>query len=192
MAATERGTRTRDALLRAARGVFERDGFAHARIADIVAAAGVAHGTFYTHFKDKREVFGAVVAAAREDLRDGETADDDPVAAIAAANRAYLDGYARHARLMAVVDQVATLDEEVREDRLRRARDLAARNARAIRRLQRDGRADRDLDPDVAALALTGMVSRMAAMAHAGGVVDPDRLEPTLTRLWTNALRLEH
>jgi AcrR family transcriptional regulator len=191
VALTERGTRTRDALLTAARDVFERDGFAAARVTDIADGAGVAHGTFYTHFKDKREAFEAVVDGVRDELHDVPEHADDPAAAIAAANRAYLDGHRRHARLMAVVEQVATLDDGVREARLRRARDLAERNARAIRRLQADGRADRALDPDLAALALTTMVSRTAILAEQLGDVDLDALEPALTRLWTNALRLE-
>src|SRR5688500_10413505 len=44
---TERGRRMRARLLAAAREVFERDGFLDARVTDISAAAGVAHGSFY-------------------------------------------------------------------------------------------------------------------------------------------------
>lgn len=192
MAVTQRGTRTREALLAAARVVFERDGFAAARIADIADGAGVAHGSFYTHFSGKHDAFAAVVEEVREELHDVSEHHEDPVAALAAANRAYLDGYARNARLMAVVDQVATLDPTVREARMQRARDMADRYARVIRRLQADGRADPALDPDAAALALTTMVSRMASLVFAGGLpIDPDVLHDTLTRLWANALRLE-
>jgi len=46
--ASARGTRTREALVRAARRVFERHGFLDARITDIAAEAGVASGSFYT------------------------------------------------------------------------------------------------------------------------------------------------
>src|SRR4051794_2983245 len=59
---TPRGRRTRSALVSAARAVFERDGFVGARVTDIAAHAGVAHGTFYTYFDSKEAVFRDVIA----------------------------------------------------------------------------------------------------------------------------------
>ena len=47
--------------MRAAREVFERDGFLDARIADITATARTATGSFYTYFTSKEEIFLAVV-----------------------------------------------------------------------------------------------------------------------------------
>ena len=49
------------ALVEAARRVFERDGFLEARITDITAEAGVAAGTFYTYFTSKEDAFAAVM-----------------------------------------------------------------------------------------------------------------------------------
>jgi AcrR family transcriptional regulator len=57
-----RGLRSRAALVRAARAVFERDGFLEARIVDICAEAGIATGSFYTYFKTKEDAFAAVMA----------------------------------------------------------------------------------------------------------------------------------
>jgi AcrR family transcriptional regulator len=48
--------------------VFERDGFLEARVTDISAAAGVAHGSFYTYFGSKTAVFRALVAETMDDL----------------------------------------------------------------------------------------------------------------------------
>ena len=45
---TTRGTRTRAALVAAARVVFERDGFIDSRLTDITKRGQVLHGTFYT------------------------------------------------------------------------------------------------------------------------------------------------
>jgi AcrR family transcriptional regulator len=119
--------------------------------------------------------------------------EPDPVAAIAAANLAYLTAYQRNARLMALLEQVAAVDEKFRAIRLRRTEAFLARNARAIRRLQQAGLADPALDPDLAALALSTMVSRSAYAAFALGAtrpVDAGELAATLTRLWVSALRL--
>lgn len=114
----------------------------------------------------------------------------DPVAAIRAANVAYLEAYRRNARLMALLEQVATVDERFAALRLERSDAFLARNARAIRRLQRVGLADAALDPDLASLALSTMVSRSAYVAFALGrpSVSVEQLAETLTRLWVNAL----
>src|SRR5690349_251730 len=48
-------------ILDAARDVFARRGYNQATIDDIVARAGVARGTFYLYFDDKREVFSELI-----------------------------------------------------------------------------------------------------------------------------------
>src|SRR3981081_1841753 len=141
-----RGARTRTALVRAAREVFERDGFLDARITDITAQAGVSAGSFYTYFTSKEEAFAAVMEDVEEEMlhpRMRELADgDDPVSVIEAANRAYLAAYRRNAKLMALMEQVSHVDEEFRRLRMRRARAFTQRNARALVHLRRQGLAD--------------------------------------------------
>jgi AcrR family transcriptional regulator len=51
----------RRAILDAALDVFISDGFASAKLDDIVARAGVAKGTIYLFFKDKEDLFEQVV-----------------------------------------------------------------------------------------------------------------------------------
>jgi AcrR family transcriptional regulator len=51
----------RQQILGAARDVFARRGYHAAKVDDIVAAAGVARGTFYLYFQDKRAIFGEIV-----------------------------------------------------------------------------------------------------------------------------------
>ena len=201
--------RNRKALVAAARQVYERDGYVAPRITDIAEAAGVAHGSFYSHFPGKEDVFAAVLADVEEEMLHPvplmgplmgpapasaePDPEPDPVAAIAAANLAYLTAYQRNARLMALLEQVAAVDEKFRAIRLRRTEAFLARNARAIRRLQQAGLADPALDPDLAALALSTMVSRSAYAAFAVGAtrpVDAGELAATLTRLWVSGLRL--
>jgi AcrR family transcriptional regulator len=188
--------RNRQRLIDAARVVFERDGFVRARITDISAAAGVAHGSFYSHFTSKEDVLSALLAQVEEEmLHPGPTAprpDIDIVGGIEAANRAYLEAYRRNAKLMALLEQLATVDEEFLRLRVRRTRTFVARNAALIRRLQDEGNADPALDPELAAMAISAMVSRTAYMTFAvgRGSVDLDRLVETMTRLWANALRI--
>ncbi len=57
----ERKERTRRSLLDAAVSVFERKGYHHTLISDIVAESGVGQGTFYRYFTDKRQIFEALL-----------------------------------------------------------------------------------------------------------------------------------
>jgi len=54
-------TERRHQILSHARDVFARRGYHAAKIDDIVAAAGVARGTFYLYFEDKRAIFEEIV-----------------------------------------------------------------------------------------------------------------------------------
>jgi len=51
----------RQQLLRVAREVFARRGYAKTSVDDIVLEAGVARGTFYLYFGDKRDAFSELV-----------------------------------------------------------------------------------------------------------------------------------
>ncbi|MBA3865575.1 MAG: TetR/AcrR family transcriptional regulator [Solirubrobacterales bacterium] len=190
-----RGRATKATLVAAARRVFEREGFPATHIAEIAAEAGVATGSFYTYFNDKNEIFAAVMDEVQEEMLhpvlSEPPAGSGPVAMIEAANRAYLESYRRNARLMGLLEQVATIDDEFRELRRQRWIAFAKRNAGSIARLQEQGLADTGLDPYLAATALSAMVSRVAYSNYVLGEEAPlETLVETLTRLWASALRL--
>ncbi|NYF97699.1 TetR/AcrR family transcriptional regulator [Janibacter cremeus] len=192
---TARGKRTRDALIAAARTVFERDGYVDSRLVDIAAEAKCSIGSFYTWFDSKDEVFAAVLHEAQSEMLHPGTGrietSDDPVAIIGASNRSYFEAYRRNARLNQLLLQVAAVDTRFRTMRQARASAFVSRNARAISELQQRGLADRGVDATMAAMALSGMVSRLAQDAYNASVDVPvDDLVETATRLWTNALGL--
>jgi AcrR family transcriptional regulator len=54
-------TERRQQILTAARDVFARRGYHQTTIDDIVAEAGVARGTYYLYFEDKRAVFADLI-----------------------------------------------------------------------------------------------------------------------------------
>ncbi|MFH8572517.1 TetR/AcrR family transcriptional regulator [Streptomyces sp. NPDC017993] len=188
--------RTRNALITAAREVFERDGYLDARITDITQAANVASGSFYTYFNSKEEIFQALVEMVQEEmlhphLRE-RTGITDTRQLIDAANREYLRAYRRNARLMALFEQVAQIDENFLALRVERGNAFARRNAKMIRALQHDGEADPSLDPLVTAHALSVMVSRMAYMVFVLEHRIPfERLVTTLNKIWENGLQLK-
>src|SRR3954464_13141944 len=98
--------RTRAALVHAARTVFARDGFLDAKISDISKAAALAHGTFYTHFTSKEEIFREVILELRAEAFDVRNQQDratvplSPRARVEAANRQCLEAYRTNARLL--------------------------------------------------------------------------------------------
>jgi AcrR family transcriptional regulator len=166
-----------------------------ARVADIARLAGVAHGTFYTYFDSKREVFRALMADVRDEIAEaiavpaGEP--NGVIERLDLANRRFLDVYGRNSRLMLLFEQVATIDPEIGEYRDCSRRDHVDRIAGGIRRLQRRGMADPDLDPRTAAAALVSMLSNFAY--HWLAMEEPfeeELAKRTLTRLWAGAIGL--
>nr|WP_203644938.1 TetR/AcrR family transcriptional regulator [Streptomyces sp. SID14478] len=182
-------------MVAAAREVFERDGYLDARITDISRAAHVASGSFYTYFNSKEEIFQALVEQVQEEmlhphLRE-RTGITDPRELIDASNREYLRTYKKNARLMALFEQVAQVDEQFMQLRIERGNAFARRNAKMIRSLQESGQADASLDPLLTAHALSVMVGRMAYMVFVLGQRVPfERLVTTLNKIWENGLQL--
>lgn len=59
---------TRDAILDAAAAAFNRDGTAAVRMEDIAAGAGIAVGTLYNYFSDRRSLVAALLQSRAESL----------------------------------------------------------------------------------------------------------------------------
>src|SRR6476659_2318009 len=94
---------------------------------------------------------------------------------------------------MSVIEEVSRYDDHVNQARMARQKHFADRAERAIRRLQRAGAADRQVDPEIAALALGAMVARVAELwlVEHWGNYDLDQVADQVTRLWANAIGLQ-
>jgi AcrR family transcriptional regulator len=175
--------RTRAHLVRAAQKVFERDGYLDARVADIAAAAGVAHGSFYTYFDSKEDVFRELAEAVVKEVYAAlDTPEEgDPQDRIRATNRRYIELYERHALVLGLIEQVGNLGEFHGLRRALRGR-LVDRVEHVIRGLRADGEAGPEpLDPHLVASALVGMVD---SFAYSWFVLkEPFDREPALANL---------
>ncbi len=162
--------------------------------------AKVSTGTLYNYFGSKEALFRAVMQGVLDDLT--ATAGDDagreprdrvrdPVAGIVEANRSYVQGYRRNARLMSLLTQVAERDDDVLGIALAIRQHFEDRISGAIRRWQADGLAYSDLDPVYTANALAYMVDRFLHEWSAFGLdYDEDKVAATLSMLWVRALGL--
>jgi TetR/AcrR family transcriptional repressor of nem operon len=57
---------TREAIVAAAADLIRRTGIAEASLADMMAAAGLTHGGFYRHFRNKEHLVSQALSAAGE------------------------------------------------------------------------------------------------------------------------------
>jgi AcrR family transcriptional regulator len=192
----KKGERTRARLVDAARRVLERDGYLDARVIDITSEAGMSSGSFYTYFDGKEDVFAAVVDEFQDKLLNPEKAQrlgpEDAEEFVYEANRDYVESVRKNARLLALFEQVANIDDDFKEAERRRAKDFALQNAKIIQQLQDDGRADPEVDSLIAAHALSAMIRSMAFIVYVLGEQIPfEDLMDTLNRLWGNALRID-
>ena len=78
---------TRDSILDAAERLFEEQGVSRTSLQHIASAAGVTRGAIYWHFRDKADLFDAMMKRATMPLESelqsaGEATEENPVAEV--------------------------------------------------------------------------------------------------------------
>jgi TetR/AcrR family acrAB operon transcriptional repressor len=160
---------TRNAIIDAAERVFSARGVSHTSLEDIAKAAGVTRGAIYWHFKNKSELFTAMVNRVSlpiEDMvaRSGDDEAQDPMALLREAAVGALKRTARDPQCQRVFD-IVTHKCEYLEDMVgvkARLSDIKcgciARAEKAIRNAVKRGTMPKDLDPRLAAIGLDAMI----------------------------------
>lgn len=114
---TARGQLTRQKLLDAAEAIFGEKGFDRASINDITQRAGVAQGTFYVYFPDKKAIFVELVRELshrlRRDISESISGIHDRATIEEYGFRAFLLFVHRHRNLYRIVRQAEFVDEEL-------------------------------------------------------------------------------
>ncbi|ADP82106.1 regulatory protein TetR [Pseudofrankia inefficax] len=191
--------RTRTRLLRAARIIFERDGFRRSRVTDIAHLGGLAHGGFYRYFDSKETVFLEVAEAAVDRLGtplDGVAFDSDPLEDLPdrmrASIRRYLRSYQDGARILGVIRETGPKNDQLCGLWRDPWRPDVVRHVEAIRQLQVRGLIETRVSPQVIVFALIGMVERFADRWLVDGAItcDLDVAVEQLARLSLQALRI--
>lgn len=200
---TSRGRRTREALIEAARQVFERDGFLGARISDMTTGAKVSHGSFYSYFDTKEEIFWTVLSTVTEDMFGTPAPPVVPVVrqagtrsvpeSIREANAAFIDSFRRNAAMIRVLEEVATYNDDFRQLRREVRHRFIDRIELSLRRHQARGVVAADVDAEYAAHALGAMMDRFCyAWFVLEEAFDETRAADELNRIWLTTLGIAH
>ena len=176
---------TRSRLRESGKELFAERGLHGVTTHDIAHHAEVAAGTFYLHFRDKRELFREIAQETIADLRRRLDEAFDPAADLPSAVRAQAEAMVSFAEERREVMRILFSSEPdaaaVESDVLA---DLAASIAEGRRKRMAIGALSAELDPAVLAQALVGMWARVLAW----WIEDPSRatrdaLIETLTRI---------
>ena len=171
-AAARSRAQTRARLLEAGRELLAEHGLHGVTTHDVAARAGVAAGTFYLHFADKRELLRVIAAETTALLRErldratnGARSAREGVAAFSEALVAFADEQRERVRILFSRDgDAAAVQADVLSE-------LAASIAQGRRQRIASGELPGGLDPDVLSQALVGMLARVVAW----WVEDPTR-----------------
>jgi AcrR family transcriptional regulator len=158
-------------LLDAAIAVFAAKGYRQAGVADIIAAAGVARGTFYLYFESKERVFLAIVEEFHGKVsRAFEQMDDAAIGAIsggaqavlAASFRQWLTFFAEHRDVTRVILREARAIDSRFDQGYRDLRKAAVtRFTTRFKRFQDLGFARADISAELAAHFQLGMFDEL-------------------------------
>jgi TetR/AcrR family acrAB operon transcriptional repressor len=165
----EEALATRNRILDAAEMLFERQGVSRTTLNDIAEAAEVTRGAIYWHFKDKGEVFEAMMERASMPFEEGEGCsqrqpDEDPIAWIEASMLRVLRVTATHERTRRVFEiathKVEYVDEllKVRDRRLECRSECLADVERALKTAMAQGRIPRQATARSLAIGVHSLV----------------------------------
>ena len=159
---TERGRATRRAILEAAEATVAEFGYERASVAEITRRAGIAQGTFYVHFPDKKAAFLELVRHVNHEVREtGALATEgitDRGEMERAGFRAFFERVLEEPSVYQIIRQSEFVDMEVHRSHYRTLAEPYAEGLRKAMELQQI--AD-DIDPELLAYILMGIAEFM-------------------------------
>ena len=154
---SRRGLDTRRRLLDAAERVFGEVGYHDASVVKIAELAGVAAGTFYLYFEEKKAVFDELVRdlnrRIRHAMKEGSSRGATRLEQELGGFEAFFEFTREHPALYRIIRQAEFVSPEMLRYHYEQ---LSAGYVEALRAASAGGEIDR-LDPEVAAFALMGI-----------------------------------
>ncbi len=181
----EEAQATRNRILDIAEEIFFDQGVSRTSLADIAAAAGVTRGAIYWHFKNKTDLFDAMMQRVslpmEQALARAESEDrGDPLGYVRLAALTVLERLTRDKQCQRVFDicchKVEYVDEmaQLRERHIACRTDYIAFMERGLRRAAKQGLLVAGVQPRIAAIGLHALVD---------GLINNWILDPSYFRL---------
>ena len=177
---------TREKLLDAAETLFQREGVSRTSLQQIAQEAGLTRGAVYWHFRDKAELFDAMMKRATMPLEQGvsdpaSTANDAPLTLVELRWRLVnVFWAATHNERMRRVFEIAMQKVEytgemsaLKERKLAARRGWREQNRAAFEQAKAQGQMPADLDSHLAAIALVSLVDGL--LQH--WIADPESFD---------------
>ncbi|MEY3370526.1 MAG: hypothetical protein RLZZ361_1196 [Cyanobacteriota bacterium] len=198
---TKKSIQTKQKILSTAKNVFAKKGFHQVKVKDITDSAGLGYGTFYLYFKDKKEVFYALVEQVEDELYTASEGGSDlnleyergrsSYRALRKDLKAILKSFLDNQSILKFSKELALIDADFQKKYIAMRERLINRTKNI---LQKSGLNAVDLD--VAAVAIAGMIEATAnecAQNHFTdkshrGSLNIDRALSTLTKLYFKAV----
>lgn len=185
----EEALETRDHILDTAERVFLRKGVAHTSLDDIARAAGVTRGAIYWHFKNKADLFDAMmqrVSLPMEEMvaRAGDENIEDPLAYVRRCALAVLERVTTDSQSLRVAEisrykvEYADEMESLRMRHIECRCECLGRIERGLRNAARKGQLSASVNPRIAAVGLHALVD---------GLINNWVLDPKYVSLARNA-----
>lgn len=192
-AARKGGGATRARLFDAARRAFAELGYVHTRVDDIVSRAGTSHGTFYTYFRDKKDVLDGLVHESARSLYGIVAAPilgpvETPRQAVRTRLSAFLRAYAGDWDVLRAWAQAEGVHQEVLEIRSRIRQSIIVALTELLVRDRERGLVSENLDLEFTAAALAAMAEGFANDWLTADRTFREEDVERLTELWVRAV----
>jgi len=161
---TPKGRATRQAILVAAEQVFGESSYERASIAEITRRAGVAQGTFYVYFPDKKAAFIELVHVLNHNLRraisEAVSDLDNRVEVELVGFKTFFEFVVKHRPLYRIVRESEFVDPDSHRWHYQT---LAEGYARGLDKAQGEGQITSDVSAETLAWVLMGVAELIGA-----------------------------
>ncbi|MFH1134683.1 MAG: TetR family transcriptional regulator [Pseudomonadota bacterium] len=153
-------------IIRAGIDCFSRKGYHETKVQDITRSLGISTGTFYTYFRNKRdlfveaidEIFRSIVGEAAQQLK----AEDDPYRRLVIRGEVFYRNYSKYNEILHQLRAEMAGEDQWPQGRVRQAyKELTRPVSKELQDAIARGLC-RKLDPDLLAYALTGIIEIMS------------------------------
>jgi AcrR family transcriptional regulator len=196
MPKTEKSKYTKAKILQIAKEVFAQKGFQKTTVKDITKAADLGYGTFYLYFKDKKEVFSALVEQVEDELYTAADGGSDikkhysqgrsSYRALRKDLRAICLSFYENRSILKFSKELSLIDKDFKRKYLEMKSRLVQRTKQI---LEKSGVNNMNLD--IAAVAIAGMIESAAtewtsteSSSLINSELEVDELLPTITKIY--------